>query len=114
MNLFSGNCRACQHPEWSRNNRLQNMNIEVHRAGRTFYPHYTVLLNIPSRQLEGFFNLQEWQAIAAAKFFDLPEVANRPLSDFRQSTSNQQSASDPGLSGTDLDNLMNRHTPVVS
>jgi hypothetical protein len=87
---------------------MQNMSIEVHRAGRTFYAHTTTLLNIPNRQLEGFFNLQEWPAIAAAKFFGLPEVANRSLSEFKQSTSSQEPASDPGLSGADLDELMRR------
>ncbi|MEQ9000961.1 MAG: DUF1998 domain-containing protein [Coleofasciculus sp. B1-GNL1-01] len=104
--LFSGSCRACQ--QWSGENRMQNMSIEVHRAGRTFYAHTTTLLNIPNRQLEGFFNLQEWSAIAAAKFFGLPEVANRSLNDFNQSTSSQEPASDPGLSGADLDELMRR------
>jgi len=51
------------------------MSIEVHRAGRTYYAQTTTLLNIPRRQLDAFFNLSDWGAIAAAKFFG---ITNRP------------------------------------
>jgi hypothetical protein len=86
------------------------MSIEVHRAGSTFYAHTATLLNIPDRQLNRFLSLpdSEWSAIAAAKFFGMPEVVNRSLNDFGSSISNQQLATDPGLSGTDLDELLRR------
>jgi hypothetical protein len=84
------------------------MDIEVHRAGRTFYAHNTVLLNIPHSQLDPFFNLPEWPSVVAAKFLELPEVANRALADFVPSASGQQGAQDAGLSGTDLDELFRR------
>ena len=77
--LFAGRCRECQ---WPGDSNLQNMDIEVHRAGRTFYAHTTVLLNVPHSQLDSFFNLPEWPAVAAAKVFRLPEVANKQLYDF--------------------------------
>jgi len=82
--------------------------IEVHRAGRTFYAHTAVLLNIPHRQFDAFFNLPQWQAIAAARFFGLPEVANRLLSDFAPTVSAGQTAADSGLSAADLDDLFRR------
>src|SRR6202011_2430409 len=81
---------------------------ELHRAGRTFYAHTAVLLNVPQRQLEGFFNLQEWPAIAAAKFLDLPETTGRRLADFAPSVTSSTAGADPGLSGPDLDDLLGR------
>jgi len=108
--LFAGRCGACQWPGADNKNKLQNMDIEVHRAGRTFYAHTTVLLNIPHSQLDPFFNLPEWPAVAAAKFLGLPEVANRTLTDFAPSASGQQAAQDTGLSGADLDDLFRRQT----
>ncbi|MGB3204724.1 MAG: hypothetical protein WBB28_07050 [Crinalium sp.] len=107
LTLFAGNCRACQ---WQGDDIMRNMSIEVHRAGRTFYAHTATLLNIPDRQLNRFLSLpeSEWSAIAAAKFFGMPEVVNCSLNDFGSSTSNQQSATDPGLSGADLDDLFRR------
>jgi len=85
------------------------MDIEVHRAGRTFYAHTTVLLNIPHRRLDGFFSITEWPAIAAAKFLGMPEVANQTLTNYGPSAPGSQSTLSPGLSGADLDELMRRH-----
>jgi hypothetical protein len=104
VDLFRGLCHECQWPDTT----LRNMDIEVHRAGRTFYPHTTVLLNIPHRNLDGFFDLAEWPAIAAAKFFYMPEVANRALTDFRLGMHGHQTTQSFGLSGSDLDDLMRR------
>jgi hypothetical protein len=84
------------------------MDIEVHRAGRTFYAHTTVLLNIPHRKLDGFLGVTEWPAVAAAKFLGMPEVANQTLSDYGSRTSGHQSTQSLGLSGGDLDELMRR------
>jgi len=106
LKLFYEYCGACQWP--GNENKNRKMSIEVHRAGRTFYAHTTTLLNIPHRQLDAFFNLQEWPAIAAAKFLKMPEVANRSLDEFRHTSSSQQSSKDIGLSGNDLDDLFRR------
>ncbi|MEW6141268.1 MAG: hypothetical protein AB1733_23840 [Thermodesulfobacteriota bacterium] len=84
------------------------MDIEVHRAGRTFYAHTTVLLNVPHRKLDTFFGLEEWPAIAAAKFLCMPEVANRALADYTPGIENSQESKSTGLSGIDLDELMRR------
>lgn len=107
LTLFSGGCRACQ---WPGDDRMRNMSIEVHRAGRTFYAHTATLLNIPDRELNRFLRLpeSEWSAITAAKFLGMPEVATHSLNDFGPSTSSQQSALDSGLSGSDLDDLFRR------
>jgi len=84
------------------------MDIEVHRAGRTYYPHTTVLLNIPRRELDAFFSLPEWPAIAAGKFLNMPQVLNRSLTEFREVQEDRAADQSAGLSGTDLDDLMNR------
>lgn len=98
VSLFGGRCGECQWPD-------EIMDIEVHRAGRTYYSHNTVLLNIPHRSLDSFFSLPEWPAIVSAKYLGMPEVLNRPLSDYGQEA---QSRPDTGLSGADLDQLMSR------
>lgn len=104
QNLFAGNCTDCQWPDTN----LQEMRIEVHRASRTYYPHATVLLNIPHRRFDGFFGLQEWPAIAAAKFLCLPEVAEKKLSDFGNNFVNQRNNQGSGLSNKDLEDLLQR------
>jgi hypothetical protein len=65
--IFGGVCSQCRWP----NADQRNMNVEVHRAGRTFYVHTAVLLNIPHRQWDAFFQIQEWPAIVGAKFLGL-------------------------------------------
>jgi hypothetical protein len=84
------------------------MNIQVHRAGSTFYPHTTVLLNIPRGQLDAFLSLPEWPAIAAAKFLSLPGFQDRTLASFMPVTSHQQDDQDVGLSNTELEDLLER------
>ncbi|MDI6916086.1 MAG: hypothetical protein QMC95_18070, partial [Desulfitobacteriaceae bacterium] len=106
MALFGGRCHHCDWP--GTDGRLKNMDIEVHRAGRTFYTHTVVLLNVPERRLDAFFNLPEWPAIAAAKFLGLPEIFGRSLNDFTASARSSKAASDVGLSGDELDDLLRR------
>jgi hypothetical protein len=102
--LFGGFCHECNWPDPA----LRGMDIEVHRAGRTFYAHTTVLLNIPHRRLDGFFGLTEWPAIAAAKFFGMAEVATRALTDYGPNAQGPQTTQSTGLSGADLDGLLQR------
>lgn len=102
--LFAGRCRQCEWPD--SNTNLRNMDIEVHRAGRTFYVHTAVLLNVPQRQLETLFNIPEWPGIAAAKFLGLPEVSGRSLAQFAPSLPAPANATNTGLSGADLDGLL--------
>jgi len=84
------------------------MDIEVHRSGRTFYGHSTVLLNIPHRRLDGFFSITQWQAIAAAKFLGIPEVGNKTITEYGSSISSTEVPQNTGLSGDDLDELLRR------
>jgi hypothetical protein len=86
------------------------MDIEVHRAGRTFYAHATTLLNVPHRDLDRFFALPEWPAIAAAKFLEIGDAVNRPLIDFALESNQVEPGDSGGLTGADLDDLMNRRT----
>src|SRR5215217_8646902 len=95
-NVFAGYCTECQ---WPGGGTLGRMSIQVHRAGSTFYPHTTVLLNIPRGQLDAFLSLPEWPAVAAAKFLSMPGFHNRALSSFTP-VSHQQDDQDVGLSNT--------------
>lgn len=102
LQLFAGACPSCQ---WDEVN-LRNMDIEVHRAGRTYYPHTTVLLNLPNRDLDAFLGVDGWQFIAAANFLDLPEVANRSLADFKPlAASGAAAPTTGGLTGSEIDAL---------
>ncbi len=88
--VFAGRCPAC---DWSGGDpAAKNMSVEVHRAGRTYYAHSTVLLNQPGKELSAFLAMGKWQAVAAAAFFGLPELAGRRLIDFAASASNSQDA----------------------
>ncbi len=102
---YGGYCTECQWPDAT----LRGMDIEVHRAGRTYYAHTTVLLNVPHRKWDGFFSLPEWQAVAAAKYLEMPEVAGRPLTDYGRESQNADGNQGSGLSGADLDSLLQRH-----
>jgi hypothetical protein len=102
--LFGGYCSECSWPDQA----MRGMDIEVHRAGRTFYAHSTVLLNVPNRRMDAFFNEPNWPAFAAAKYLDMPEVANISLTDYGQIVQDSQRNRDTGLSGVDLDELMRR------
>lgn len=103
-NVFAGYCTECQ---WPGGGTLGRMSIQVHRAGSTFYPHTTVLLNIPRGQLDAFLSLPEWPAVAAAKFLSMPGFHNRALSSFTP-VSHQQDDQDVGLSNTELEDLLER------
>jgi len=104
--VYGGRCSECQWPDSDPNSR--RMSIEVHRAGRTYYAHTVVLLNIPHRELDSFFALPEWPAIVAAKFLNLPEVNQRQLSDFTSTEFVGSDVSDNGITGSDLDSLLSR------
>lgn len=103
--MFAGRCRECQ---WPGDAKTQNLDIEVHRAGRTFYTHSTVLLNVPDRELDAFLNISQWPAIAAARYFGLSQAIDRPLREFGSSGAEASLEPDTGLSGVDLDDLMSR------
>lgn len=103
--LFSGPCSSCQWP--GNDSKLRNMDVEVHRAGRTYYAHSAVLLNPPNRELNSFLAVNGWQHVAAAKYLGLQGVKNRSLSSFSPST-NESSGNDPTLSGSDVEDLLAR------
>ena len=104
--IFGGYCSECNWP--GSNSKIRQMDVEVHRAGRAFYAHTAVLLNIPHRQLDGFFSLSDWPEITAAKFFNLPETLGKILVDYAAPHSGGQADADPGLPAEDLDNLISR------
>ncbi len=102
--LFGGRCRACTWPDAN----LRNMDIEVHRAGRTFYSHYVVLLNQPGRDMNAFLSLPEWPELAAAAFFELPEMQGRRLMDFAPSVTGTLTQQMFTLSDEDIETLKAR------
>lgn len=102
--LYAGNCTECQWPDQS----LREMSIEVHRAGRTYYAHSTVLLNVPNQRFDGLFRAPEWPAIAAAKFLGMTEANQITLSNYQFTGKNDEQNQNPGLSGNDLDDLLHR------
>lgn len=98
---------SCQHCEWpDGGGDAKRMKVVVHRTGSSFYAHAATLLNIPDKRLEDFFAVPEWYAIAAAKFLDLPEVAERSMTEFVEDSAGIAAKEDDGLSGADLDELM--------
>jgi hypothetical protein len=106
--LFAGRCPAC---DWTGGDpALKNMSVEVFRAGRTFYPHYTVLLNQPGRELTAFLAVPRWQAVAASAFFGLPELGNRRLVDYAR-TAGSQTRTPFALSETERARLRAQGTP---
>ena len=82
--VFGGRCRECT---WTTPvpgvRQPANADIEVHRAGRTFYPHHVVLLNQPGQELTSFLATTNWQQMAGAAFLELPELGGRRLTDLR-------------------------------
>ena len=84
--LFGGYCGTC---DWEKmtgatDKQLRRMNIEVHRAGRTYYPHYVELLNQPGTKMNAFLSMDDWQLVTAAAFLELPQVQGQRLMDFAQ------------------------------
>ena len=61
---------------------LRRMDIETHRAGPTYYPHYVHLLNKPRPEMNAFLSMDDWQLIAAASFLELPQLQGQNLMDF--------------------------------
>lgn len=107
--VFAGRCRACSWPGGDPS--LKNLNVEVHRAGRTYYPHYVVLLNQPGRELSAFLGVGQWQAVAAAAFFGMPELGGRRLIDFGWTASKTSDAGTFTLSDTERERLRSQGIP---
>lgn len=81
--VFADKCNECN---WDTDipnvSRPGNYDIDVIRAGRTYYPHYVVLLNIVKKNLNHFINTKEWPEIAAASFFEFEELRGHSLLNF--------------------------------
>lgn len=105
--VFPGYCHEC---EWPGERDMQKMNIQVHRAGGTFYVHSTVLLNIPYQTLNALLAVPQWEGVVAAKYLALPQMADKLLSEYgREATTRGQDGS-PSLSSKEVEELLTRHT----
>lgn len=107
--VFGGRCRECSWitpiPGTSQPN---NLDIEVHRAGRTFYPHYVVLLNQPGKELNNFLSIPEWPALAAATFLEFPEMHSRTLSEFGTFSKGSASQNPAVIGDREIEQLRSR------
>ncbi len=101
--VFAGFCREC---EWPGDSKLRQMEIQVHRAGATFYVHSTVLLNIPYKTLNVLFGMQDWQGVVAAKYVGLPLMVDTRLSDYGRRIDRQAEDGSATISGTELEDLL--------
>lgn len=102
--VFAGRCRSCNWP--GEDAQLKNMSVEVHRAGRTFYPHSTVLLNQPGRELGAFLAVPQWPSIAASVFLGIEAVRGKRLLDFGHETA--PSSTGPTMSPEERERLRSR------
>lgn len=102
--LFGERCRACAWPDPAH----QNMDIEVHRARRTYYSHHVVLLNQPGAELGRLLASQDWPYIVGAAFCDFPEVRTRTIVDLITSTPDPVQSQPPGLSQQESERLRAR------
>ncbi len=80
----------------------------VHRAGRTYYAHTAVLLNIPNRQLDALFGIPEWPFLVAARFLEFPEVATRTLAELSSQNPTLSQRAQASITNAELDDLMSR------
>lgn len=84
--LRGGRCNRCSWP--SSDGRDQEMSIEVFRSNRTFYVHTATLLNIPEREYDSFFTLDEWYAISTAKYLGIEALKNAKVNEYAASIGN--------------------------
>jgi hypothetical protein len=111
LTYFSGPCRNCKWPvTQGASPKIRNSDVEVHRAGRTFYAQTTVLLNIPNRQLDGLFAKPEWPLIVAAKYLQFPEAHQISLLDFSRTQYETGKSSGGGLTNVELDELLRKQS----
>jgi hypothetical protein len=110
LSYFPGVCRNCKWPlSTDSSPKVRNCDIEVHRAGRTFYAQSTVLLNIPDRSLDALFRKPDWPFFVAAKYLQFGEVNNISLADLSRMQSRGIEASSGGtLSNAQLDELLKK------
>jgi hypothetical protein len=110
LTYFPGPCRSCQWPiSQDSGPRIRNCDVEVHRAGRTFYAQSTVLLNIPNRQLDALFAQPDWPLIVAAKYLEFHEAKHISLLEFsRTQSAEAATSSGGGLSNVELDDLLRK------
>jgi len=95
--LIAGVCPHCTGTD-------RAMEIQVHRAGKTFYPYTTTLLNIPNKKLEALLNRDPavWAPLVAAKFLHLPELEGIRLLDLARTILTQESSGGASVSANDL------------
>jgi len=107
--VFGGYCNVCNWEDLTGdpNARKRQMNIDVHRARRTYYPHHVVLLNQPGAEMNAFLSMDGWEMVAAGKFLGLPELENIMLMEFTASQ-RERNLGQSGLSDSEIEELRAR------
>lgn len=105
--VFPGYCREC---DWPGEQDQRKMEIQVHRAGATFYVHSTVLLNIPRQTLNALLAIPQWEGVVAAKYLKLPQLADRLLSEYGRQPPAQVQDGSLSISSKDIEDLLSRST----
>lgn len=107
--VFGGYCRVCNWEALTGDTdaRKRQMNIEVHRARRTYYPHHVVLLNQPGAEMNAFLSTDGWEMVAAGSFLELPELENVRLMEFAR-TQRERQAQRIDLSDSEVGQLKER------
>lgn len=87
MHIFPNNCREC---DWREDIQgvanPKKMSIDLFSAHSTYYPHYVVLLNMPTKDFDRILTKPEWPELIAAAYLDLPELNGKKLKDIDNAT----------------------------
>lgn len=107
MSLYGSGayCPECNWPSGDANDR--RMEIQVHRAGRTYYPQFTVILNIPDQRLSPLLENANWAQIVGARYLNIPLVSGQSLTDIVR-RSRQAAAGSEVIDAATLDELLAR------
>lgn len=106
QDIFAGYCRTCNWQTVSGNGdaQLRRLSIQPHRANSVFRPHNIVLLNQPGTEADRLLSLEQWEAIVAGFYFDLPDLTGRTIYQFARQQQQTNNAAF-SLSQQDVDNL---------
>ncbi|MBI3137850.1 MAG: hypothetical protein HYZ15_04625 [Sphingobacteriales bacterium] len=99
------NCQRCVWPGGTAED--QKMQIEVFRAGKNFYVHNAVLINIPERKYSELFRLANWHEITTAKYLALPAIKDSTVIDYVDNL-NSKTTNSAAFSTKEFDDLMSK------
>lgn len=106
MSVYAGKCPQCN---WKFNiegvSKPENMDIDLIRAAKTYYPHHIVQLNIIKKEHANLINTKEWPQLAALVYLDALEVNGKTLSELIFSINNTPKKEFTPLSTEEIEEL---------